>query len=396
MIITRNITIWPALKKRSGHSPIITDVDKWLDKIKNPDHNTLYKIQKIRGLDKTDPEFNKLKSSLPVAQLNGSFPQRKENSVQALSGLAYLDIDTGDIPSIRLSLASSPYVYAYWTSVSGRGLGILVRYSNPNNTQFNNVLSELAIELDIPIDNNAKGLARTNFLSYDPDLYHNPKAIEYEIKSKETVDLVVLKNNTCSIGKSTLSYTTIAKTKLTLDHYPEPVVFIEKPFFQAYWPYDSNNGNKPKTIREGDRHKTIGTFIHNLVLLNPDNPPAVRTIVHGFNKHYCQPPVEFYKIDNWIDWHYANIADLKPYKVRMKKIWVDPSLSNKLQAIGQAKEARSIQAIEDVLSYLLCGERKITVAIISRQSGIGRKTIYKYIKYYKEEIDQFNSSLKKQ
>lgn len=390
MVSNRQITIWNSLIKDRDSQAIITSVDHWLESIENPGPIHKELILRARSLDKNSEEYKKIKKSLPVAQLNGVFPNRVQDSLRSLSGLAYLDVDNGDTDSLKETLNKSPYVYAYWKSVSGNGLGILVSYTNPNNITFNEVLEEIAEVIGIPLDPHAKGLARTNFLSYDPEIYYNSLAIPYEVLKKCLPTIIKVPNDHSS--KSTLSEISDFRTELTLDDYPEDVMFITKPYFKAYWPWVTRG--TPKTIEKGNRTSVMGMFICNLAILNPNHEEQVTALALTFNRHYCSPPLKSQEVYSLIKWSYKNLATLKPLGVKNKKIWVNPSLGNKLKAIGEAKIARNILLIEDCLSYLLCGQRKITATLISRETSLSRKTIYKYIHYFSEDIKSFNLALR--
>jgi len=388
MIVSDSITVWDQIIKSKRSKPLVVSINKWIESIKNPGPDLISIITEARSYGKGTDQYDSLKKSLPIAQLHGVFPKRNNNSVESISGFAYIDIDEGDPNTIINELKSNPYVYAIWKSVSGQGLGVLVKYIWQDNIDFNSLLEELAIELQVTLDVNAKGLSRPNFLSYDPDLYHNPKAIAYEPIAGKCRPAVCLKGESIN-RESTLSESSL-KFEVTLDHYPQDVVFIEKIFFKAIWWIPGKGNYKSK----GERTRAICMLIRNLVILNPNSQDKISSLVFNLNEKYCVPPLPKQEIYKQLGWAFAQ-QELNPVGVTIKKIWVNPTIPYKLKAIGEAHKARSISAIEFVLSYLLCGGTKITPTLISRESGLGRKTIYKYLPMFADAINEFNKTIKK-
>jgi hypothetical protein len=387
MEISNKITLWKNLKQTT--EPEFISLETWLDLIKDTPEPHLSTIVKARTYPKSSSSYNDLKKTLPVSQLNGCFPERKIASCISLTGYAYLDIDGCDMDSVRTILKQSPYVYSFWRSVSNTGYGILVKYESNPDLDFNLMLSEIAQEIGIELDKNAKGLNRTNFLSSDPDLYINLNVRPYVTKKH----LVGIINKEDSIYTNYMFSRNGLQSpdlvfELYLDAYPQPVVFESRPFFKAFWPWSSKS--QPKKVTKGDRNLYMTCFINNLRLLNPDKKKAVETLAYSYNTNYCVPALSSADVKKMIEYSYSR-TDLEPIWVRTKKIWVDPAYKgNKNKLIGQAKKLRSVNKIEDYLSEAFCKQEKITVKKIVEATDLSMSTVNLYLVHYKDEIKEFN------
>jgi VirE N-terminal domain len=131
----------------------------------------------IDGVNKYNfMKLNKVMSWCP----NGSFKDnhRKTGNLESLSGYVYFDIDSVDAEATRLRVSRLPFVYAAWKSLSGTGIGFLVKADwtvenfKSNYTCLSKFFSTLyGLELDKTSD-----FTRTNVFSYDPDIYINTQA----------------------------------------------------------------------------------------------------------------------------------------------------------------------------------------------------------------------------
>ncbi len=395
---SNEISFWQSVKmsKNSTHTKIT--IETWLDLIKNTPKEYLDIIESCRLLyDATGKSmsYSKLKEILPIAQLHGSFPSRTEVSCESLSGYVYLDVDNCDLNKIKSILISNQYVYAVWKSVSGNGYGILVKYKQ-TTTPFNDLIKEIAKEIGIEydIDNKALGLNRNNYLSHDKEIYINTKSLEFESKfvsSTESVYLSYTKHEKRIFNLSIhfsdckgLQFETILK------EYSSDVIFTEHEYFKAFWPFIATG--KPKKVSKGERNNIITAFINNLRILNPTKKNLVSSLVLAYNNQYCSPSFTKEEIEKMIDYAYSR--ELQPIGVRIKKIWVNPNIKDKRKAIGDAKSLNSKDKIEECLSFMLCENEKITPTKIIRMTNLSRATVYKYIDIYKEEIIEFNKTLK--
>lgn len=108
------------------------------------------------------------KKNLPSITWAGTFPIRKDDCIEKVSGVGYADVD--DTHVTREQLIQYPEVVACWKSVSGAGYGFLFFYQGNYTTAYR----ELSIRFEargIKLDPQCSNIGRLNFLSYDPELW---------------------------------------------------------------------------------------------------------------------------------------------------------------------------------------------------------------------------------
>lgn len=126
-------------------------------------------------------KLNMVKSYTPNASFHDN--HRKTSKVNKLSGLVYCDIDNVDPVEAKRVVSKLRFVYAAWSSLSGTGIGFLVKASHLTPENFKQQYQALSsyfnkihrIELDKTSD-----ITRTNVFSYDPEIYINQNATDIE------------------------------------------------------------------------------------------------------------------------------------------------------------------------------------------------------------------------
>src|SRR5690606_29434466 len=98
------------------------------------------------------------------------------------TGYLYIDVDG----CLDIDLYS-PYISAYWKSLSGTGYSIVVAVKGLTKKNYKEATLEVSEVLDLPIDKGAISIDRLTCISYDPDAYYNPNAEVYTITSKKGV-----------------------------------------------------------------------------------------------------------------------------------------------------------------------------------------------------------------
>lgn len=160
-------------------------------------------IERIRELLKTDPmQADEIKNHLPVFKLSGTFGGGNDADILTYNGLMQLDIDKitlDDAIYLQELISLEPFVLSAFRSPRN-GLKIIVRTSPPDIpkehwkrwhisawTQIEAYFNRLLFRLDcytlkdsewveITLDTSTKSIGKNLFVSYDPDLYHNPNA----------------------------------------------------------------------------------------------------------------------------------------------------------------------------------------------------------------------------
>jgi hypothetical protein len=64
---------------------------------------------------------------MPCVTISGQFADRKDNGMGEHSGFIGVDIDDVDPEHVKDILAGNPYVFAMFTSISGKGVCVIFR-----------------------------------------------------------------------------------------------------------------------------------------------------------------------------------------------------------------------------------------------------------------------------
>jgi predicted P-loop ATPase len=135
-------------------------------------------------------ERDKKKKTAPLVTISGSFSARKDDAIRAHSGFIAIDIDNIDNPEDTKKLVQGDsYVYAAFTSISGHGLCLIVKIDGTRHLDaFNGIASYLYHTYQLIVDQSGKNVSRARFISYDPWIHINTKAVmfkKYLAKPKE-------------------------------------------------------------------------------------------------------------------------------------------------------------------------------------------------------------------
>src|SRR5262245_32472712 len=128
---------------------------------------------------------SEFKMELPAVLWSGTFTQRANDGLLTHSGLLCADLDSlnGELPKVRGDLLKSPHIWTLFVSPSGDGLKAVFRVpadAAQHSASYRAVEQPVRELTGIEIDQSGKDVARLCFLSYDPDIYHNPNAREIE------------------------------------------------------------------------------------------------------------------------------------------------------------------------------------------------------------------------
>lgn len=123
------------------------------------------------------------KSDLPNVTISGIFGKRIDNDCKQHSGFIAIDIDDlgNEVETTRELLKQDPYVYAIFASVSGYGLCVLFKIDTEKHREsFEGIASYLVTKYQIIIDPTGVNISRPRYVSFDPDLYFNEKALRFK------------------------------------------------------------------------------------------------------------------------------------------------------------------------------------------------------------------------
>jgi len=160
------------------------------------DSNKLIKTtEKARELIDTygrkSTQYADYKKKLPCVTWSSKFNTiRKEEDLESLSGLIYLDFD-------EQYVEPDEYTYAQWYSLSGTGIGRLVKVDGLTKTNFKSTCESLHEKY--PTCDNLKDYARLNILSHS-NLYFNEnsksyKAVERKIELRPNIITIDTNSN---------------------------------------------------------------------------------------------------------------------------------------------------------------------------------------------------------
>ena len=134
----------------------------------------------------------KLKNALPAVTWSARLKTRDKNvpleeKIVAATGCLCGDMDGlhGDLPNVRAKISASPYLMVLFESPSRDGLKPVFHVPADASLHLGSYLAVQQHIADLcgeeiarKLDEKSKDITRLCFLSYDPDLYFNPKAIE--------------------------------------------------------------------------------------------------------------------------------------------------------------------------------------------------------------------------
>lgn len=159
---------------------IHSNVNDVLLSIKEPRQAVRKIIDQIR-IETDKDKIEKLKKDLPWILFAGKFTKRANAAILEGSGLIILDYDKdftdkAHIESFKNELKKDKYVYSVFYSPSGAGLKVVVRIPKTiDNEEYNAYFNALSGRHP-HFDGNNKGIARTCFASFDPNIYINENA----------------------------------------------------------------------------------------------------------------------------------------------------------------------------------------------------------------------------
>ncbi|MDX8338767.1 DUF3987 domain-containing protein [Draconibacterium sp. IB214405] len=164
------------------------DLEDILKAIKNGQFKE--EIEHLRSI-KDKEEYGELKKQLPHFTPSGTFDgRRKENSLSSYNSVIILDIDKleGDELFVRDRAGMMENTYAAFLSPGGQGVKILVKVDTDSESHryaFDQVASLYEEALGIEVDQSGKDISRACFVSYDPKLYINENALEFQVSISE-------------------------------------------------------------------------------------------------------------------------------------------------------------------------------------------------------------------
>lgn len=151
-------------------------------------------INRLRAAKSEDPAlYERLKFNLPAFTPSGLFngSHKLENLVE-YNSVIVLDIDkVGDKEAVVVRDAASKieYTIAAFISPSGDGVKILVATTSTvdsHEATYNQLVQYYESALGVEVDKSGKNINRLCFMSYDPEMYYNEKAVAFNSNVSST------------------------------------------------------------------------------------------------------------------------------------------------------------------------------------------------------------------
>lgn len=160
-------------------------------------HNWASSNNYVKGMNKQkDAEFKKMKEKLPAFIASGEFNYADNNGLDIYYGLIIIDIDKIPNPyELQQRIINDETVVMCFTSISRQGLKVVHKldYRGFNNLYEHFVYHRQAWEhlskkyketFNIDVDPDGQDISRKCFISYDPNVYFNPKAKKFGFEYK--------------------------------------------------------------------------------------------------------------------------------------------------------------------------------------------------------------------
>jgi len=149
-----------------------------------------------------------MKRTLPGATLAGTFDRRANAAWREASGLVQFDLDNLDAETLakaRSALLDCPWVACLWVSVSGAGLkgAVLVEGLPSVHDRYLSAwraVSRWLASLGLVNDPSAKDPARLAFLSHDPQAWHNPGAVGFDLDAWAETEPTVMPRQAAALS----------------------------------------------------------------------------------------------------------------------------------------------------------------------------------------------------
>jgi hypothetical protein len=129
-----------------------------------------------------------LKSGLDYFTFSGTFKKRLNDSIIKHSGLIGLDLDEIDnLLEAKSLICADEHVICCFVSPSGNGLKVIIPIDgNLHIESFRSLQVYFREKFNIELDKGVNDVTRACFVSYDPEIFYNPKAKKYKVKDVPT------------------------------------------------------------------------------------------------------------------------------------------------------------------------------------------------------------------
>jgi len=373
------------------------DVYSFLDEVKKPKPERKEAVLKAREYydNEEKSKYEALKKQLPCVTHNFTFNDWKnDKNIIAPTGLMYLDLDG----TTGLDL-NNPLIFASWISLSGNGRGILIKVEGLSLDNFKDTYKTISEELNIESDSYAGKATQFNVISYDSNIYINNDSSTYKAKQviKNTPTLITYntkkrKDATEKGVKYGLSYNSIDDIDFEGEDYlffPDEKELVSKLYI-------------PAVIEIGARNTILSSIAVMCRGLNPKQSfEDFHSFISRVNRSRCVEPLkesEIFSITKKLE----NSDLVEPPLNSARRIIFNPKkgLTAKekrtisCRKIAKLRVKKTIEYLKQiVLSWDSKKHGKITQKKLAEVANKNIKTIEKYYKNFKPEIQAINSKI---
>lgn len=149
-------------------------------------------VERLRAMNAE--EYSQNKRNLEAAAFGGTFTRRARRALAKASGLVVIDIDHvegAELTTIKARLLADRHTALCFVSPSGKGLKAVLIAEFTDDATFKQAWRAIANYLkdsySLNIDESGKNIDRLCYVSYDPEAYYNPDAVQfvYEVAAVE-------------------------------------------------------------------------------------------------------------------------------------------------------------------------------------------------------------------
>jgi predicted P-loop ATPase len=179
------VSIYPHIKEtKKSDTVFLSEVfdhirsDFWAEPI--------IELRNMVALGFSEIEISQTKNSLPYFTGSGVFTNRNEAGLVEHSGRIIIDFDKlEDIPAAKALLQSDQYTEYLFLSCTGRGFAVVVKIDPKQHLDSFLFLEKYYKNAyGLQIDKACKDISRPRYISYDPDLFHNPDSLPVQLAAQ--------------------------------------------------------------------------------------------------------------------------------------------------------------------------------------------------------------------
>ena len=201
-----NVSVFPDIKKVT-RPPAKVHAMKVLERVRSGENGLKELVEKIRTGDGNREALKKQLGAVVFSGYCGNgvekvnratgnkyLSYRDDPSLTEHSGLCVIDLDhLTELDKWKEHFKADEHVYSVFVSPSGDGLKVLYRIPadiDMHRAYYRALLDDLQ-QLGLKVDSTSVNESRVCFISYDPDIYVNQNAVEYEkfmVENESDVD----------------------------------------------------------------------------------------------------------------------------------------------------------------------------------------------------------------